>query len=123
MIPGGLTPVVQPLDRSINKEFKRGMRAKYTHWVKDEFDRNGPGKAVAPSRGVVATWVKDVWANISVKTILSCFKVCGLTLNLDGSEDHDEFDDSDDDCCAVDLVDLVDSDSEGEEEEEEEAES
>ncbi|CAN0267204.1 unnamed protein product [Pylaiella littoralis] len=51
MIPGGLTPVVQPLDRSINKEFKRGMRAKYTHWVKDEFDRNGPGKAVAPSRG------------------------------------------------------------------------
>ncbi|CAN0392809.1 unnamed protein product, partial [Pylaiella littoralis] len=88
MIPGGLTPVVQPLDRSINKEFKRGIRAKYTHWVKNEFDRNGPGKAVAPSRGVVATWVKDVWANISVKTILSCFKVCGLTLNLDGSEDH-----------------------------------
>ncbi|CAN0206484.1 unnamed protein product, partial [Pylaiella littoralis] len=88
MIPGGLTPVVQPLDRSINKEFKRGMRAKYTHWVKDEFDRNGPGKAVAPSRGVVASWVKNVRANISVKTILSCFKVCGLTLNLDGSEDH-----------------------------------
>ena len=30
-----------------------------------------------------------VWASISVETIRTCFKACGLTLNLDGSEDHE----------------------------------
>lgn len=90
MIPGGLTPVVQPLDRTINKEFKRGMRAKYTHWRKEEFERLGAaGKIEAPGRGIVAMWVKDVWGSISAETIRTCFKACGLTLNLDGSEDHE----------------------------------
>ncbi|CAM9303213.1 unnamed protein product, partial [Hapterophycus canaliculatus] len=89
MIPGGLTPVVQPLDRTVNKEFKRGMRAKYTHWRKEEFERVGAaGKIEAPGRGIVARWVKDVWGSISAETIRTCFKACGLTLNLDGSDDH-----------------------------------
>ncbi|CAN0310897.1 unnamed protein product, partial [Pylaiella littoralis] len=87
MLGGGLTPVCQPLDRNINKEFKRGVRARYTSWIRDNYGRSGQ-KVTAPSRGLVATWVKEVWDNISERTIRSCFKVCGLTLNLDGSEDH-----------------------------------
>ncbi|CAN0173414.1 unnamed protein product, partial [Pylaiella littoralis] len=86
MLGGGLTPVCQPLDRNINKEFKRGVRARYTSWIRDNYGRSGQ-KVTAPSRGLVATWVKEVWDNISERTIRSCFKVCGLTLNLDGSED------------------------------------
>ncbi|CAM9724160.1 unnamed protein product, partial [Hapterophycus canaliculatus] len=90
MIPGGLTPVVQPLDRTINKEFKRGIRAKYTHWRKEEFERHGgAGKIQAPGGGIVATWVKDVWGSISAETIRTCFKACGLTLNFNSSEGHE----------------------------------
>ena len=33
--------------------------------------------------------MKEVWESISVKTIRTCFTVCGLTLKLDGSEDHE----------------------------------
>ncbi|CAN0437062.1 unnamed protein product [Pylaiella littoralis] len=87
MLGGGLTPVCQPLDRNTNKEFKRGFRARYTIWIRDNFGRSRE-KVSAPSRGLVATWVKEVWEGISERTIRSCFKVCGLTLNLDGSEDH-----------------------------------
>ncbi|CAN0107437.1 unnamed protein product [Pylaiella littoralis] len=50
MLGGGLTPVCQPLDRNINKEFKRGVRARYTSWIRDNYGRSGQ-KVTAPSRG------------------------------------------------------------------------
>lgn len=32
--------------------------------------------------------MKDVWDSLSENTIHSCFRVFGLTLDLDGGEDH-----------------------------------
>ena len=88
MIPGGLTPVVQPCDRTINREFNRRLKALYTGWALNQPKDEADGKLPSPSRGQVATWVKEAWGGMSPEMIRQCFKVCGLTLNLDGSEDH-----------------------------------
>ncbi|CAM9728479.1 unnamed protein product, partial [Pylaiella littoralis] len=89
LIPGGLTPLLQPLDRMLNKQMKRLLRGMYTaHTAKAVTDPK-TGKLKPPGRGQVSTWCKEAWAQITpdlVKT--TCFKICGLTLALDGSEDH-----------------------------------
>ncbi|CAB1114542.1 unnamed protein product [Ectocarpus sp. CCAP 1310/34] len=56
--------------------------------VLDDFKDPKTGKLAPPGRGAVATWCKNAWASITPETVKTCFKICGLTLALDGSEDH-----------------------------------
>ena len=85
---GGLTPLLQPLDRMLNKQMKRSMRAKYTAYTATAAADPSTGKLKPPGRGAVSTWCKESWTAITPDTVKTCFKVCGLTLALDGSEDH-----------------------------------
>ncbi|CAB1115321.1 unnamed protein product [Ectocarpus sp. CCAP 1310/34] len=87
-IPGGLTPLLQPLDRMLNKQMKRLLRGKYTAYSTSAVADARSGKLKPPERGVVSTWCKEAWESITPETVKSCFKICGLTLALDGSEDH-----------------------------------
>ena len=88
LIPGGLTPLLQPLDRMLNKQMKRLLRGIYTrHQASAQADPK-TGKLKPPGRGLVAKWCKEAWASITPETVKTCFKICGLTLALDGSEDH-----------------------------------
>ncbi|CAB1102966.1 unnamed protein product [Ectocarpus sp. CCAP 1310/34] len=87
LIPGGLTPLLQPLDRMLDKEMKRLMRRRYTQYMASAIADPKTGKLQPPGRGLVSTWCKESWAAITAETVKMCFKVCGLTLALDGSED------------------------------------
>ncbi|CAN0208780.1 unnamed protein product, partial [Pylaiella littoralis] len=88
LIPGGLTPLLQPLDRMLNKQMKRLLRGMYTaHTAKAATDSR-TGKLKPPGRGQVSTWCKQAWAQITPELVKTCFKICGLTVALDGSEDH-----------------------------------
>ena len=87
LIPGGLTPLLQPLDRMLNKQMKRLLRALYTAYTAKAKADAKTGKLKPPGRGQVSTWCKEAWAAITPDLVKTCFKICGLTLALDGIED------------------------------------
>lgn len=60
----------------------------YIQWALDQKRNDGNGKMSSPTRGLVAPWVKESWEKLSKDVTRKCFKLCGLTLNLDGSGDH-----------------------------------
>ena len=58
VIPGGLTSVLQPLDKCINKPFKAKPRMLYETWVvKGPFTYTPSGKKRTPSKEMVLTWI------------------------------------------------------------------
>ena len=54
VIPGGLTPVLQPLDKCLNKPFKDSIQRKYLVWmISGPFEYTPSGKKKAPTRNLV----------------------------------------------------------------------
>ena len=88
IIPGGLTPVVQPLDKCLNKPFKDNVHRKYLAWMTlGPFEFTPAWKKKAPSRNLVLWWIKEVWAEIPKEMVIKSFKTCGISNALDGTED------------------------------------
>ena len=53
VIPGGLTPVLQPLDKCLNKPFKESIRRKHLAWmISGPFEYTPSGKKMAPTRNL-----------------------------------------------------------------------
>jgi hypothetical protein len=50
------------------------------------------GKIKRLSYSLVATWVKEAWDNIDPAMIRRSFKCCGISTELNGSEDDSIFD-------------------------------
>ena len=90
VIPEGLTPVVQPLDKCLNQPFKDNVRRKYLAWmISSPFDYTPAGNKKAPSRNLVLQWVHEAWREIPVEMVAKSFKTCGISNSLDGTEDDE----------------------------------
>src|SRR5688572_10661745 len=50
------------------------------------------GKIKRPSYSLVANWIKEAWDKIDPIMIQRSFKCCGVSTEVDGSEDHSIFD-------------------------------
>ena len=50
------------------------------------------GKIKRPSYSLVASWVKESWDSMDINMIRNSFKCCGISNNMNGSEDNLIFD-------------------------------
>lgn len=88
VIPGGCTSVLQPLDVSLNKPFKTKMRELWTNWmINREKEFTAGGNLKRPSYSVIIGWIKEAWDSVSTDIVCHSFKKCGISNNMDGSED------------------------------------
>ena len=88
VIPGRLTSILWPLDVSLNKPFKDGVRKRWMEWMAEgihEFTMSGRQKK--PSEELILSWIVGAWQDISEEIIESSFPKCGITNSLDGTED------------------------------------
>lgn len=79
VIPGGLTPLLQPADVVWNRPFKAAMKEKWLNWLQGgdvEFTRTG--KRRSASYLTVAVWVKESWDQVSEDLVRDSFVKCGL---------------------------------------------
>ena len=104
VIPGRLMSILQPLDVSLNKPFKDGVRRQWMQWMAEGIHEiTATGRQKKASEELICSWISQAWNDIPAEMITSSFLKCGITNNLDGSEDDlvynsaadtDELDDS-----------------------------
>ena len=47
------------------------------------------GNMRAPDKLVCLQWVKEAWKSVTTDVIVKSFRTCGITVNVDGSEDNE----------------------------------
>ena len=90
VIPGGLTPVLQPHDKCLNKPFKDSVRNKYLAWmISGPFEYTPSRKKKPPTRNLALRWVHEAWQEILAEMVMKSFKTCGISNALDGTDDDE----------------------------------
>ena len=75
------------------------------------------GRQKKPSEELICSWISEAWHEIPREMIVASFLKCGITNNLDGSEDDLVYEPSEDSAAELDdsaIRELFESDSESE---------
>ena len=91
-VPGGCTSLVQPVDVSFNRPFKRAVERFASQHMKENLQSYVQGKFDASSRRILFTRrVGQAWEEVSAdrEMVKRSFKKCGIAMAVDGSEDSE----------------------------------
>ena len=103
VIPGGLTSILQPLYVASNKPFKDGVRKRWMELMANGIhELTASSRQKKPSKELIVWWIAAAWNDIPTEMVESSFLKCGITNNLDGSEDDLVYENNDE---------LIDDDS------------
>ena len=89
VIPSGLTPVLQSLDKCLNKLFKESIRREYQSWmIMGPFEFTPAGKKRVLSSNLVLGWIKKSWWEIPEEMVRKSFLTSSISNALDSTEDN-----------------------------------
>ena len=74
-VPPGCTPLVQPMDVSINRPFKARMESLWVSWFQYRSELTPKGNLKLPTRQNAIDWVSTAWAGILISIIEESFVV------------------------------------------------
>jgi hypothetical protein len=96
ILPGGTTSKAQPLDVLVNRQFKKELKDLWSAWIRaHRHEHTKAGNVKAASRGEVATWVSQAWANVTPNIIRKAFYKAGVSQCILRKSDEEELDDHD----------------------------
>ena len=88
IILGGLTRYLQPVDASWNKPFKQAYKALYSEWMATgEKLYTAADNMHGPHKALILRWVKESWNSIMTNVGIKSFRLHGIFLKRDGSDD------------------------------------
>ena len=90
-IPPGCTPLVQPMDVSVNRPFKSRMEELWVAWFRHHTATTPSGNPKQPTRQNAIDWVSTAWADIPQSIIEESFILCGITADVDGTDNDRMF--------------------------------
>ncbi|KAI2796665.1 hypothetical protein BLOT_015676 [Blomia tropicalis] len=87
-IPAGCTKYLQPADVSWNKPFKDYYSEYYNEWMRTASPNlTKHGNPRPPPKEKILSWIIGAWNKISPELIQKSFKACGISNEVNGSED------------------------------------
>ena len=88
VVPGGCTSKAQPVDVSLNRPIKDTMRVLWEEFMTSSMAHNLVSEVPISTKGDVVDWIVRAHALLDSQPecVAKSFKVCGISNNLDGSE-------------------------------------